>query len=255
MKPLKLDADSSRTGKLEDMNAPWSRLLHLATRYTYPKRYPLVLAGDAMFDFYYLAKGRLRIMHGAENGRERAMVYIGSGNVFNEATALAGFDDPDCRFYCMEDVELYRFPGTLLHDPRFVAEYPELIINLMVSMSTKVLVMHANLSETGGGTAVKQASLFLCGLSRLHGDTGRTGDFPWDAQGYACEGPEGPAWVRRPPPAHQEPPPYRRPRALAKNSRGITRNIYRKTHIIHTVSSYLIFFPLFFTNGADAPFS
>ena len=125
MKPLKLDADSSRTGKLEDMNAPWSRLLHLATRYTYPKRYPLVLAGDAMFDFYYLAKGRLRIMHGAENGRERAMVYIGSGNVFNEATALAGFDDPDCRFYCMEDVELYRFPGTLLHDPRFVAEYPE----------------------------------------------------------------------------------------------------------------------------------
>ena len=83
---------------------------------------------------------------------------------------LAGFDDPDCRFYCMEDVELYRFPGTLLHDPRFVAEYPELIINLMVSMSTKVLVMHANLSETGGGTAVKQVSLFLCGLSRLHGD-------------------------------------------------------------------------------------
>ena len=153
MKPLKLDADSSRTGKLEDMNAPWSRLLHLATRYTYPKRYPLVLAGDAMFDFYYLAKGRLRIMHGTESGRERAMVYIGSGNVFNEATALAGFDDPDCRFYCMEDVELYRFPGTLLHDPRFVAEYPELIINLMVSMSTKVLVMHANLSETGGGTA------------------------------------------------------------------------------------------------------
>ena len=156
MKPLKLDADSSRTGKLEDMNAPWSRLLHLATRYTYPKRYPLVLAGDAMFDFYYLAKGRLRIMHGTESGRERAMVYIGSGNVFNEATALAGFDDPDCRFYCMEDVELYRFPGTLL--------------NLMVSMSTKVLVMHANLSETGGGTAVKQVSLFLCGLSRLHGD-------------------------------------------------------------------------------------
>ena len=122
MKQLKLDADSSHTGKLEGMNAPWSRLLHLATRYTYPKRYPLVLAGDAMFDFYYLAKGRLRIMHGTENGRERAMVYVGSGNVFNEATALAGFDDPDCRFYCMEDVELYRFPGTLLHDPRFLIE-------------------------------------------------------------------------------------------------------------------------------------
>ena len=29
MKPLKLDADSSRTGKLEDMNAPWSRLLQI----------------------------------------------------------------------------------------------------------------------------------------------------------------------------------------------------------------------------------
>ena len=51
MKQLKLDADSSHTGKLEGMNAPWSRLLHLATRYTYPKRYPLVLEGDAMFDF------------------------------------------------------------------------------------------------------------------------------------------------------------------------------------------------------------
>ena len=32
MKPLKLDADSSRTGKLEDMNAPWSlSLIHISS--------------------------------------------------------------------------------------------------------------------------------------------------------------------------------------------------------------------------------
>ena len=48
---------------------------------------------------------------------------------------------------------------------------------------------------------MKQVSLFLCGLSRLHGDKldfnpqmtqEELAIFLWDAQGYACEGPEGP---------------------------------------------------------------
>lgn len=171
MKPIgKLDANSSRSAVLKDMNRPWREMLHLAKRYTYPRRYPLVLSGEALLDFYYLANGRIRIMHGTEDGYERSMVYIGSGNLFNEATAIAGFDDPDCRLYCMEDSEVYRFPGRLLHDPKFIAEYPELIINMMTSMSTKVLVMHASLSDTGVTPAIRQVCRFLCSLSHLHGD-------------------------------------------------------------------------------------
>lgn len=165
MKPLKLDADSSRTGKLEDMNAPWSRLLPSGDALHLPETLPPRTGG----------RRHVRLLlprQGAPSGSCTARRTDANGRWSISAAGMysmrprhwPGFDDPDARFYCMEDVELYRFPGTLLHDPRFVAEYPELIINLMVSMSTKVLVMHANLSETGGGTAVKQVSLFLCGL-------------------------------------------------------------------------------------------
>lgn len=167
--PKQLDADSSRSATLEAMNRPWEEVLHLATRHIYPKRYPLVLHDDTQCDFFYLSRGRLRIMHGTKDGYERAMLYVGPGNIFNEATALAGFDDPDCRLFCMEESEMYRFPGRLLHDPCFVSTYPHLIVNLMTSMSTKVLIMHVSLSDTGGSTAVKQVSRFLCSLSHLHG--------------------------------------------------------------------------------------
>ncbi|MFQ8889512.1 MAG: hypothetical protein ACLR7Z_15390 [Bilophila wadsworthia] len=126
------------------MNAPWSRLF-IWRRATPTRNATLVLAGDAMFDFYYLAKGRLRIMHGAENGRERAMVYIGSGNI-HEATAPADSTIPTAASTVWKTCTASRHK---LDDPRFVAEYPELIINL-ISMSTAA-VMH-NLSETGGGT-------------------------------------------------------------------------------------------------------
>lgn len=164
-----LDAATSRTGILENMNLPWAELLHLGTRHVYPKKFPLALPGDAQLDFYYLARGRLRVMQGTVTGHERAMLYVNSGSVFNEASALAGFDDPDCRFFCLEESEVWRFSGKLLHDPAFVKKYPEMIINLMISMGTKLLIMHVGMSDKGDGTAQRQVCRYLLSLARSHG--------------------------------------------------------------------------------------
>lgn len=165
------DQETLITASVGGMNTVWERMLHLARPRVYPKGCPLLLAGEALTDFYYLARGKLRIIHGAESGRERSMLYIGGGNLFNEASALAGFDNPDSQMICLEESEIWRFKGGLLHDPAFVRAHPELVINLMISLSTKTLTMHASLSNTGNSSSLAQVSRFLLGLSRAHGNS------------------------------------------------------------------------------------
>ena len=135
MKPLKLDADSSRTGKLEDIDAPWSRLLHLATWYLPETRYPLVLAGATpSFDFYYLTRGASESCT-ARSGRERAMVYIG-GRMYSMRPR-------HWRVHSRLPLLLWKTwncaasPARCSMKSAFRRRIPELIINLMVSMSTR----------------------------------------------------------------------------------------------------------------------
>lgn len=162
------DSKTSRAGLMHQMNRCWERVLHLATRVTHAPHSPLILTGQALLDFYYIHSGRIRIMHGQKNGQERAIIYIGEGNIFNEATAIAGFDDPDCQFYCLSHVELYRFSGKLLQDSIFIRENPELISNLMLSLSRKVLTMHATISNSGGRSSHAHVARYLCSLVELH---------------------------------------------------------------------------------------
>lgn len=139
----------------------WTKLLFLATRQTWPAGYTLVLEGPALTDFYYIEKGRLLISHASQTGRERSIISLSSGTLFNVSTALTGFDNPDSQYLCKENTILWRFPGRLLHSSDFVCRYPELIIEIMRSLASKNLQMHETLSYTGPDAALIQLARWI----------------------------------------------------------------------------------------------
>ena len=139
----------------------WAELLPLATRLTRPAGHPLVLEGSALADFYYIEKGRILISYASQSGRERSIITMTAGNVFNVSTALTGFDNPDSQYLCKEDTVLWRFPGRLLLSADFIRTYPELIVEIMRSMASRNLQMHESLSYTGPDTALVQLARWI----------------------------------------------------------------------------------------------
>lgn len=158
----------------EGPNGAWKNVLHLARRQFFPKGHPLLPDEASVRDFYYIEQGRVRITYASQEGRERSMLVVESGTLFNESSALTGYDNPDSQYLCLEDSTLWRFSGTLLGDPTFVRGHPDLIINLMRSLAGKTLIMHEHLSYTGTGRAVVQLSRYLLRVMENHG----TATFP-----------------------------------------------------------------------------
>lgn len=153
---------------LGPMNLPWRKMLGLGAQRNLAAEAPLLLQGREVLDFYYLAQGNLRLMHLGPDGRERTILYLCSGNLFNESTALAGYDAPDCCFFSMGPSVIYRFSGSLLRDVRFIAEHPALIINLMESQAIKILIMHVGLGSTVGHSSLQTVSRFILSLMERH---------------------------------------------------------------------------------------
>lgn len=164
------DAAKLHAPMLGPMNKIWANALALANPQELSKGVSLILQGQELLDFYYLGQGMLRLMHCAEDGSERTILYYGPGNLFNESTAIAGYDAPDCAFFCVEDCLIYRFPGNCLHDPAFISAHPDLIINLMISQATKILMMHAGLGISVGNTSLGKISRFIYSLYIRHGE-------------------------------------------------------------------------------------
>lgn len=147
----------------------WTELLHLASRQICPAGYTLILEGNALNDFYYIEKGRLLISYASQNGRERSIISLEAGNLFNISTSLTGFDNPDSQYLCKEETVLWRFPGRLLLSPDFVCRCPELIIEIMRSLARKNLQMHETLSYTGPDAALIQLARWMQRATEKHG--------------------------------------------------------------------------------------
>lgn len=129
---------------LSALNTPWRQLLPQAFRMISPP-HAIIGGFPSSTDFYYLARGRLMIMHSDEDGHERVICYLGPDCLFNEAAAAAGFDAPNSPFICAQECVYYRFSKSYLHDPHFISTYPELMINLMNGLGIKVLIHHTSL--------------------------------------------------------------------------------------------------------------
>lgn len=163
-----MDADKLHAPVLAGLNLPWARLIHEGEKYVSP---PHATLGHLLpcLDFFFLHSGRMLVTHSDSEGRERIMFYFGSGMLFNEASAAANLDAPDSPFICQEECVYYRFPHSMLHDPAFVSENPDLVINLMTGLGIKLLIHHTSLGNYAGIPALARVSRFFISLVKKHG--------------------------------------------------------------------------------------
>lgn len=141
------------TATIPGINQMWAQLLFLAAKQEHARGTYRYLYDDPEHSFYFLEKGRVTILHGATNGRVQDMLYMQSGTLFNVSLALGSslthFLDAGCQFYCLTNVTVWKFPGSLLHDQDFIRSHPAFIENLMSSIGLKLLLMHNTLSNSG----------------------------------------------------------------------------------------------------------
>lgn len=131
---------------LTDLNKPWEKVLHLGTRVTFHARQ--IAPGSSPYTgLYYIVRGRIRLSGTSVNGQEKVMLYMGRGTLFNEIPMLQFVTGHG--FTCMEHTVAVYWPKKLL-STEFIKEYPELILNLMESMSLKSRNFHTQLSSMHG---------------------------------------------------------------------------------------------------------
>lgn len=158
------------TATIPGINQMWAQLLFLAARQEHARGTYLYLYDDPEHSFYFLEKGRVTILHGATNGQVQNMLYMQPGTLLNVAHALGSamtrFLDSGCQFFCLTDVVLWKFPGSLLHDQDFIRSHPAFIENLMSSIGLKLLLMHNTLSNSGTGNTLSKLCRFCLNMSQ-----------------------------------------------------------------------------------------
>ncbi|MFI3270763.1 MAG: Crp/Fnr family transcriptional regulator [Pseudomonadota bacterium] len=95
-------------------------------------------------EFFYVKKGTIQLVYTSKDGRERVLVQYADKCIFAvaaifESAEFAFLHESDTVswfFRCVTGVELTIFPSSLLLNKVFIAQYPELIINVMYTMST-----------------------------------------------------------------------------------------------------------------------
>jgi CRP-like cAMP-binding protein len=131
---------------LQDLHAPWEQLLH--TGYDISFSAGRVIAGsagdDAAHRIFFIKQGRVSLSHISGNGEERILMYFGRRSMFAE-TAMQ-HDGMDCIFTCLDAVHAVYWPKTILNED-FAARHPELILNLLQSLSRKSRIFSGRLCE------------------------------------------------------------------------------------------------------------
>ena len=168
---MKIPAVAIHTATLPGINEDWGKL----RQFSKPKKLPRGFyfnPYEGEPSFFYIEKGTLLILHVAENGLTRNMIYMKHGSLVNIAHALGreitSFIDVGCRFYCLSDVILWVFPARLLKDKDFINEHTDLIINLMNALGVRLLLMHNMLSFSGTGSALVKVARFCWNISEAH---------------------------------------------------------------------------------------
>ena len=163
-----VSSDAFYTGIQPALNSCWEEILCLADKLDYPQGHHLVLNNTSYF--YYIKSGSLSLIQSMENGKNRIISPIQEpGTLINIAHSLAkqitDFIEKGCYFYCITDVTLYRFDGSLLYNPDFICKHTHLISNLMASLGVKLLAHHTLLTCFGTGTAKQQICRFFYNIS------------------------------------------------------------------------------------------
>ena len=130
---------------LTDLNTPWEKVLDQGTPVSFARR-TIISArafGESASGMYYIKKGHVRLSNIAANGQEKMMFYMGRGTLFNEIPMLQA--ETDYLFTCMEETDAIFFPKKRITED-FIRRHPELMLNLLESMSRKSRSFYTQLS-------------------------------------------------------------------------------------------------------------
>lgn len=133
---------------LTNLNTPWERVLALGTPLSFPtkKIIPTVSSNTSQDGMYYITRGRVRLSHIAPNGSEKVLFHMGKGMLFNEIPMFIAVQN--AIFTAVEPTKAYFWPRHLL-SLSFTKEYPDLINNLLQSLSRKASNFHIQLCAQG----------------------------------------------------------------------------------------------------------
>lgn len=132
---------------LTDLNLVWSQVLHLGTPVSFPARTFISSSGvsgrESCNGMYFIKRGRVRLSSLSMSGQEKVMLYMSKNVLFNEIPMLVY--SYDYVFTCMEHTEAVFWPKRFL-DEKLAREKPELIFNLLESLSRKSQSFYVQLS-------------------------------------------------------------------------------------------------------------
>lgn len=154
---------------LEDCNASWRSVLHLANKQIIPKSFTWVEPNAKIFSF--LDSGCVRLECLSFSGKQRIALFINQGCIFREVTILPFESGNKFRLVTTEESVIYNFPSSLLTDNNFIKAHPELISNLTFSLMEKTKILFSRLADDNEENIEKTVCFYIDKLAdKYEGD-------------------------------------------------------------------------------------
>lgn len=145
-----------------NMNLPWKDVLHLGIPVKYRKRQVISFYDDTV-GFFYLNKGKVRVSYIAECGSEKNVFFIGEGTLCNEIPSLA-FGYSEAILTSLDNIETVFFSKDQVFDREFMSAYPQVIRNLVESLSLKSCYLFSQACNLGLFDAFQNVCRVLYGM-------------------------------------------------------------------------------------------
>lgn len=155
--------------QLNGINKVWEKVLSKGIKKNYSKGKVITACQDM---FGYLHQGKIRLSAITAHGKERIVLYMESGCICTEINLFHCYHNMySAEFLAVTPCTLYYFPKEMLFDTEFVRQYPELMINLVQSLSYKAGAFFSQLSEK---TELNFTAQFCRFLYRQYLEAGKT---------------------------------------------------------------------------------
>ncbi|MDR2123415.1 MAG: Crp/Fnr family transcriptional regulator [Desulfovibrio sp.] len=157
---------------LQDLNKPWEQMLHTGYNVSFPAGSVITGVGRSREDnrIFFIRQGRVCLSHIAANGEERILMYLGRNCMFEETPTQ--HDGMDCIFTCVKELRAVSWPAKILN-ANFAALHPELVLNLLCSLSRKTRIFSGRLCELHAFDALGLVCRALYSMY-LHRDEGKS---------------------------------------------------------------------------------
>ena len=162
-------ASSAPERSLEQLNAPWLAAVCLGEKEQYLPHDCLRVEGCRFF--HLILSGRIAMQCLNAAGRDWTMFEAGPLCLVNELPAVSQVNN-HVSYRCLEQVQSVRFEYSLLSDPEFYREYPELVLNLMATIRRKLFFFSDYASDAVEGFALERICRLLVRMT-----DGRAGTF------------------------------------------------------------------------------